>query len=143
MIGCHSVWQPIFHDLRANGSLDFDDSWLATMHLAWLDRWQFSTDLIFTAGPSSFIWGRMYHPETFTSHSVNEIARLKEEVERLTVELEIQKGHFNAAIEEGVRRTVEGDEARKTLREAAGLMEAPWPHRQAFLDAHPELRVKP
>lgn len=65
VVVCHSVWQPIFLGLRREGSLDFDDCWLATMHLAWLERWQFSTDLVFTAGPYSFIWGRMYHPETY------------------------------------------------------------------------------
>jgi hypothetical protein len=61
----HDVWNPRYNAPLADGSLDFDDSWLAVMHHAWIQSWQHGKDIIWTGGPYSFAWSRMYHPETY------------------------------------------------------------------------------
>ncbi len=55
----HDVWNPRMI------SIGLDESWLAVMHLAWLEGWQFGDQLVWTGGPYNFVYSRMFHPETY------------------------------------------------------------------------------
>src|SRR5690242_7477884 len=42
-----------------------DESWFVVISHAFVNRWQFGKDIVFTLGPYGFVHTSLFHPETY------------------------------------------------------------------------------